>query len=43
MVYDVIECLAPDRFWVASGRGHGMIDTQGEWLLVISDYEELQD
>ncbi len=43
MVYDVIECLAPDRFWVRQGAVTGMIDTQGEWLLVISDYEELQD
>ena len=42
-VYDSIEVLSEDRFWVTQGGRAGMIDLDGRWYYAISDYEELMD
>ena len=42
-VYDSIEVLSENRFWVTQGGRAGMIDLDGRWYYAISDYEELMD
>lgn len=42
-VYDSIQCLSLDRYWVQQDDAIGLIDSEGSWLTVISAYDELLD
>jgi len=42
-VYDSIQCLSLDLYWVQQGDVLGMIDGDGSWLTAISAYDELMD
>ena len=42
-VYDGLSALSFDRYWAVQGNQRGMIDSEGKWYYVYSDYEELMD
>ena len=41
--YSDFEALSMDRFWVRQGNRCGMIDEDGNWCYVISDFQALMD
>lgn len=43
MIYNNIDILSPDRYWVTQGNLTGMIDSQGKWYYTINDYMTLMD
>ncbi|MBR0367977.1 MAG: WG repeat-containing protein [Clostridia bacterium] len=42
-VYDELRALSFDRYWAVQGDRSGMIDAEGNWYYVISDYVSLMD
>lgn len=42
-VYDDLRALSFDRYWAVQGDKSGMIDAEGNWYYVISDYVALMD
>ena len=42
-IYEHLEPLSTDRFWVRLGDRSGMIDLDGNWYYAISDYASLMD
>lgn len=42
-VYDQLQPLDYDRFWVSQGPRSGLIDDAGKWYCTVSDYEMLMD
>ena len=42
-LYDSLEVLDLDRFWVHRSDRWGLIDDEGRWLYEVSDYTNLLD